>query len=85
MLESLEQFEKAKECYDKVLSVKPDHVDALYHSGVLLAKMDFSRAIEYFNRALEIEPRHLQTLYTKKIILETLQQFEKNSKISLDV
>ena len=78
---------------DKVLGIKPNHIDALNAKGVSLVQLDRSAegftiifaaqldsAISYFDRVLEIEPENTEALFNKgrSLIQKTLQKSDGN-------
>lgn len=52
-----ENFAKAKECYDKAISSRTDHVDPFYRRGIAEIELgDFAAAVPDLERAVSSEP-----------------------------
>lgn len=70
LLELLKLPEKAIECYESVLQIKPIHVYAAYNKSVLDARLGkYEKAIESLDKVISIEPKHIFALCDKGILL----------------
>ena len=64
--------------FDKVLSVEPNHVDALVNKGNALGKLGkYEVAIDTYDIALKIKPDHVVCLLNKGLALHYLRRYEK--------
>lgn len=60
------EFQKAVDCFDKVLEISPDNADAWFNRGRALGKLGkFLRAIDSFDRALALRPDNADAWYYK--------------------
>jgi arylsulfatase A-like enzyme/tetratricopeptide (TPR) repeat protein len=84
-LEHSGQSDAAMELYKQVLSLKPDHTDALIHLGAMLsAREEYERAIPYFDEALRVDPSSSAARFNVALSLarlgnlrESIQHLEK--------
>ncbi len=54
---------RARECFERVLSVSPAHVEAINNLGVICSREgDLKKAISYFRNALSIDEHHADAL-----------------------
>ena len=69
---------RAKKIYEKILSIEPNHFDALQLLGILLAQTkNYLEAVELFSKALKINPKHPRTLNNLGIALKELKRLEE--------
>jgi tetratricopeptide (TPR) repeat protein len=60
------EFQKAVDCFDRVLEISPGNADAWYNKGRALGKLGkFSRAIASFDRTLALRPDNPDAWYYK--------------------
>ena len=64
----LEMFQEAIKQLNYVLSINPNHVDALYNLGQAthMETEDADEAIQYFDKAIQIDPKHLLSQHAKQ-------------------
>ncbi len=59
-----EQYEDAKDIYDRILNLNPNDPATLNNRGLVYAKLErYEEALADFNRSLELNPDHPSTLY----------------------
>jgi tetratricopeptide (TPR) repeat protein len=64
------EYEKAVECYDKVLEIDPKHTIALGNKGLALAKVGkYNEAIWSFDKVLEMDNDSVIAWYSKGVSL----------------
>ena len=64
--------------FDKVLSVEPNHVDALANKGNALGKLGkYEVAVTTYDTALKIKPDHVVCLLNKGLSLHYLKRYEE--------
>ncbi len=69
--EEEERWEEAKERYETVLALKPDHVNSLVNLGnVLYQSGSPSMAEGFYRQALKINPNHVEANYNLANLLE---------------
>jgi len=60
------EFQKAVDCFDRVLEISPGNADAWYNKGRALGKLGkYTRAIASFDRALALWPDNADAWYYK--------------------
>ena len=53
LYERLEELEEALKCYERVLELHPNHINALLNMARIYEKLgDIEKAVNYYNRAL---------------------------------
>ncbi|HLJ74571.1 MAG TPA: tetratricopeptide repeat protein [Thermoanaerobaculia bacterium] len=68
--------EQAREVYQRLLQLQPDHVDALVNCGRLLHEGGAPAAAEqHYRKALEIDPEHETAAFNLGVALEDLGRF----------
>ena len=68
----------AKECYEKVLSLKPNDIQALDNLGVTLYRLkDYEGAIKCFDKSISIEPNQSFPWIEKARVLKELGSDEE--------
>ena len=77
VLDKLEKYQEAIECYDKALEIVHNTDERWwglwYNKGHSLKKLgENQKAIDCFDKALEINPRNTDTWYNKGIALNNL-------------
>jgi tetratricopeptide (TPR) repeat protein len=74
---SEEDFQKAREYYQKARDLNPHSLDALFALERLMEKTGrWSDALRYIEEILEIDEENLSALYKKKDILERLDRWD---------
>lgn len=68
---------KAKEIYERVLKMQPDHFDALHFLGVIAYQNGNTRnALDLIGKAIEINPNSAAAYSNRGMVLQELKQFE---------
>ena len=76
-LSALQRHDEALACYDAVIALTPDFVDAHMKRGLLLSRLGrFTDAITSYDHAIAIDPRHLDALQHKGEALHYLGRFD---------
>lgn len=67
-----DDIEKAENYYNKVLTINPQHTNAIHNLGYieLIFKGNYDKAIEYFTRAIEINPNNIEALSNRALAYE---------------
>ena len=77
VLSAQQRHDEALACYDDLVALAPDFVDAHMKRGLLLSQLGrFADAITSFDSAIEIDPRHFDALQHKGEALHYLGQFD---------
>jgi serine/threonine protein kinase len=77
-LSSLGQLDEAVACYDKVVALEPENVDAWNNRGVCLRKQGkFDEALESYSRALGIEKNNVAALSNRGNCLYSLGRHQE--------
>ncbi len=64
--------------FDKVLSVEPEHVNALAYKGNVLGKLGkYNDAITWYNKVLKINSNHQISLINKGLALHYLKKYDE--------
>jgi tetratricopeptide (TPR) repeat protein len=64
--------------FDKVLSVEPEHANALVYKGNALGKLGkYEDAITCYDKVLKIHPNHQMALINKGLALHYLKKYEQ--------
>jgi predicted O-linked N-acetylglucosamine transferase (SPINDLY family) len=75
-LAALQWHAEALACYDDLIALKPDFVDAHLNRGKLLSRLGrFAEAIASFDNAIAIHPQHVDALINKGEALHYLGRF----------
>ena len=62
----LGEYDKAIECYDKILQMNVRYFEAVLNRAFTLNKLDrFSEALDWYDKALRIHPKHVTALNNK--------------------
>ena len=70
----LGEYDKAIECYDKILQMNVRYFEAVLNKAFTLNKLDrFSEAIDWYDKALRIHPKHVTALNNKGEICISLK------------
>ena len=70
-LRSLKKFQKAKDCFERVIQIQPNHVDAVNNLGNVFKQLGKpQKAIDYYQKAIEIEPSYVGAHYNLMEICE---------------
>jgi predicted O-linked N-acetylglucosamine transferase (SPINDLY family) len=77
VLSALQRNDEALICYDDLITLAPDFVDAHLKRGLLLSGLGrFAEAIISYDSAIAIDPRHLDALQHKGEALHYLGKFD---------
>ncbi len=64
--------------FDKVLSVEPEHVNALVYRGNALGKLGkYNDSLTCYNKVLKINPNHQMSLINKGLALHYLKKYDE--------
>ena len=70
--------EVAKELYNRVLKIDPNHSQALKNIAVIFINLkDYQKAKEYYEKAVEIDPNSADAYYNLGIIFKELKEYQK--------
>lgn len=70
-------LKRAREAFEKALSLKPDFYEARYQLGdVDQADKKFQQALEHFEKVLTVVPKHMDALLSKAFMQITLGRYE---------
>ena len=68
---------EAKEIYQRILKIQPQHFDALQLLGlILVGENENHRALELFNQALSIDQSNAAVFYNRGTVFRRLRQFD---------
>ena len=71
---NLNELEKSKEFFERIVSLRPDFADVYYRLGLIyLKKKNYDKAEKLFEQAIEILPNHLDALLRLKWIYEKIK------------
>ena len=71
-------FQKALACYDEIIKIDPQHIEALIEKGILIIELgDIHGAISIYDRVLEIDPKSFHGFVNKAIALQLLEEYEE--------
>ena len=77
-LHQSDKLDEAKTIYQQILSIEPNHFNALQLLGSLLLKTEyFLQALDCLNRALKIKPDFPNAYSNRGIILSKLKRFDE--------
>ena len=69
----------AKNIYEKILKIKPDHFLALSNLGVVFSQLrEFNKAVELFNKTIKINPEYAEGYNNLGNALFELSEFDKS-------
>jgi|GEM_PF-853802 len=72
------EFEKAIQCFDRIIDFNPKCADAYYGKGLSLTKLGlYEEAIKNFDKVLAVHPTLIQVLFQKGNTLAYLARFEE--------
>jgi predicted O-linked N-acetylglucosamine transferase (SPINDLY family) len=75
-LAALQRPDEALACYDDLIALKPDFVDAHLNRGNLLLRLRrLTEAIASFDNVIAIDPHHVNALYDRGYALQELGRF----------
>ena len=61
IFQELGEYQKAKDCYEKAIEIKPNYGDVYYNLGQLLHERgEYHLAENYFKKAIQIEPNDIR-------------------------
>ena len=70
---------EAKNIYENILKVKPDHFLALGNLGIVFSQLKESKkAVELFNEAIKINPRYAEAYYNLGNIYRESADYKKS-------
>jgi tetratricopeptide (TPR) repeat protein len=73
-----QEFDLSLKCYEKSLTINPNHDEAYMNRGVLKANMlDYDGAIEDVNKALRLAPENAEAHFNLSLFLLTQGRFEE--------
>jgi tetratricopeptide (TPR) repeat protein len=76
--EGVEYFNKAIECYNKIIEINPEDANAWNNKGLALYNLEkYKEAIECYDKAIEVNPEDAETWYLKDWALLRLGRHEK--------
>ena len=76
-LHEIGKLTEAQDFYRKVLTIKPDHCEALQLLGTIEIQMgNYAQAVETLTNALQIDPKHALTQNNIGVALECLKNFD---------
>lgn len=74
----MKNIEKAKEVYEKALSIRSDYPEAYYNFGLLFFKTkEFEKAQTYFEKAISVRPEYSQAYYNLARVFAQLNRHEE--------
>ena len=77
-LHQSDKLDEAKAIYQQILSIEPNHFNALQLLGTLLLKTkDFVQALDLLNKAIKIKPEYPNTYSNKGNVLNELKRYEE--------
>ena len=69
----------AKNIYEKILEVKPDHFLALSNLGIVFSQLgEFNKAVELFNQTVKINPDYAEGFNNLGNALFEISEFDKS-------
>jgi tetratricopeptide (TPR) repeat protein len=75
---SLGKNDTALASYDRALTVRPDHAEALSNRGIALHELRrFEEAVASYDRALTVRPDYAEALFYRGLALHALKRFEE--------
>ncbi|CAK77044.1 unnamed protein product (macronuclear) [Paramecium tetraurelia] len=78
VLKSLNKYQEAIECYDKVISINPKYYVSWNNKGTSLQSLKkFQDAIECFNQAISINPKYYVSWNNKGNALQNLTNYQE--------
>ncbi|KAI0081326.1 TPR-like protein [Panus rudis PR-1116 ss-1] len=85
LLNSREDYEKAKDCFMTALAVRPDDWLLYNRVGATLANSGKAEdALQYYYRALELNPAYIRARFNLGISCLNLRRYEEGSQAILD-
>ena len=78
LFKSNREFQKAKQCYQKALSFKPNDSSALYHiAGIFYTEEKFEQALSYYQKAIKANPQFPEALNNMAATLNILGRYNE--------
>ena len=74
-------FQVAENLYKEVLKINPNHFEAIYYLGTLLAqtkRYDFAKSL--LHKAIQIQPNYVDAHYNLGVALQELGKTSKSNK-----
>ena len=73
-----EKYVEALKCYEEILQLEPDNINALIDKGVTLQNIgQLKMSIKSYDEALLLDPTNIDALVNKGSALHTLYEYEK--------
>ncbi len=73
-----EEYEDAKETYDRILTLNPDYPVAFSNRGNTYHKLEkYDEALTDYNHSLELEPDHPDTIMNRGVTYEKLERYDE--------
>jgi tetratricopeptide (TPR) repeat protein len=72
------QYKEAFECFEKALSINPNHQGAWINKGNILLKLEGKEqdALKCFNKSIDVDPNDAEAWYVKGVCLARLDMME---------
>ncbi|RCV64745.1 Tetratricopeptide (TPR) repeat [Methanophagales archaeon] len=71
------EYEKAIECFDKVIELDPNYTYAYSNRGIAYKNLkEYERAIEDYNKAIELDPNYANAFSNRELALSKLKEQE---------
>ncbi len=71
--------EKAIECFEDALILRPEFPEALCGLGVIYnRRLDFKRALEYFEPAVDLNPNYAEAFYNMSTSYKEIRDFDRS-------
>ncbi len=82
--------QEAMKCYDIVIQIKPDYINAYYNRGIILSKLGLSkRALKDFEIVIQLKPDYAEAYYllgntfiTLGLLEKAVDSFEKSTLLN---
>lgn len=74
----MQQYEEAKNVYDKILNLNPNDPDTLNNRGAIYSKLGrYDEALADYNRSLELRPDDPNTIYNRGLAYYKLERYDE--------
>jgi len=75
-LYSLKEYENTINYFDRVLSIVPNHILALFNKGLTFGKLGLNDdSIQCYDKVLKVDQKHVLSLFHKGLTLFHLNKF----------